>query len=203
MTVNSLSASISVISNSIQLLVQDLDAACDPALTAMSKVGHPLHSSFPLLMLSYYIFTFNHSLLVSLPLDAMAECRACRWPKSLRDVSHHAHQTERPHHQREPGLHTKILHPVLHQVHQVSYFPLHCSSTCVTKTWYSHWQDNWFRDFRRNCQCSEMKTELIFFLVFFFSLSSFIPKFINHLFRCKPISMVGAEQVNILTLLFN
>lgn len=28
----------SVISNSIQLLVQDLDAACDPALTAMSKV---------------------------------------------------------------------------------------------------------------------------------------------------------------------
>ncbi len=25
--------------------------------------------------------------------------------------------------------------------------------------------------------------------------SSFIPKFINHLFRCKPISMVGAEQV--------
>lgn len=31
---------LSVISNSIQLLVQDLDAACDPALTAMSKVTH-------------------------------------------------------------------------------------------------------------------------------------------------------------------
>lgn len=30
--------SSSVISNSIQLLVQDLDAACDPAMTAMSKV---------------------------------------------------------------------------------------------------------------------------------------------------------------------
>lgn len=29
----------SVISNSIQLLVQDLDAACDPALSAMSKVN--------------------------------------------------------------------------------------------------------------------------------------------------------------------
>ena len=28
-----------MISNSIQLLVQDLDAACDPALTAMSKVA--------------------------------------------------------------------------------------------------------------------------------------------------------------------
>lgn len=27
------------------------------------------------------------------------------------------------------------------------------------------------------------------------SLSSFIPKFINYIFRCKPISMVGAEQV--------
>lgn len=26
-------------------------------------------------------------------------------------------------------------------------------------------------------------------------LSSFIPKFINYIFRCKPISMVGAEQV--------
>lgn len=34
--------SLSVISNSIQLLVQDLDAACDPALTAMSKVGTKL-----------------------------------------------------------------------------------------------------------------------------------------------------------------
>ncbi|PKU31750.1 vacuolar protein sorting-associated protein hypothetical protein [Limosa lapponica baueri] len=33
-----------VISNSIQLLVQDLDAACDPALTAMSKVGDGLVS---------------------------------------------------------------------------------------------------------------------------------------------------------------
>lgn len=29
-----------------------------------------------------------------------------------------------------------------------------------------------------------------------FFFSSFIPKFINHLFRCKPISMVGAEQVS-------
>ncbi len=36
----SLSCFLSVISNSIQLLVQDLDAACDPALTAMSKVGN-------------------------------------------------------------------------------------------------------------------------------------------------------------------
>lgn len=35
-----LSSFLSVISNSIQLLVQDLDAACDPALSAMSKVGH-------------------------------------------------------------------------------------------------------------------------------------------------------------------
>lgn len=32
-----------VISNSIQLLVQDLDAACDPALTAMSKVMYILY----------------------------------------------------------------------------------------------------------------------------------------------------------------
>lgn len=36
----------SVISNSIQLLVQDLDAACDPALTAMSKVGYQDTASF-------------------------------------------------------------------------------------------------------------------------------------------------------------
>lgn len=34
--------------------------------------------------------------------------------------------------------------------------------------------------------------------VFYFFLSSFIPKFINHLFRCKPISMVGAEQVRLI-----
>ena len=30
----------SVISNCIQLFVQDLEYACDPALTAMSKVRH-------------------------------------------------------------------------------------------------------------------------------------------------------------------
>lgn len=44
----------SVISNSIQLLVQDLDAACDPALTAMSKVGqsHILtHSAYIVYMI--------------------------------------------------------------------------------------------------------------------------------------------------------
>lgn len=44
-------SSRSVISNSIQLLVQDLDAACDPALTAMSKVSRrqpPLDHERPL-----------------------------------------------------------------------------------------------------------------------------------------------------------
>lgn len=37
-----------MISNSIQLLVQDLDAACDPALTAMSKVGVDFQEDFHL-----------------------------------------------------------------------------------------------------------------------------------------------------------
>lgn len=32
-------------------------------------------------------------------------------------------------------------------------------------------------------------------IILYLSCSSFIPKFINHLFKCKPISMVGAEQV--------
>lgn len=32
-------------------------------------------------------------------------------------------------------------------------------------------------------------------VILYLSCSSFIPKFINHLFKCKPISMVGAEQV--------
>ena len=30
---------------------------------------------------------------------------------------------------------------------------------------------------------------------FVFVFSSFIPKFINHLYRCKPINMIGAEQL--------
>lgn len=28
-----------------------------------------------------------------------------------------------------------------------------------------------------------------------FLCSSFIPKFINHLYRCKPLNMIGAEQL--------
>lgn len=35
----------SVIANCIQLLVQDLESACDPALQAMSKVGLSFPSS--------------------------------------------------------------------------------------------------------------------------------------------------------------
>uniref|UniRef100_A0A671XU47 Vacuolar protein sorting-associated protein 53 homolog n=1 Tax=Sparus aurata TaxID=8175 RepID=A0A671XU47_SPAAU len=96
-----------VISNSIQLLVQDLDAACDPALTAMSKCGAP----------------------------------------------------KRAYYQRKSGVHAQILHTILHQVHKVH------------------------------------ENTHIIFLSIICDESSFIPKFINHLFRCKPISMVGAEQL--------
>ncbi|KAG7251957.1 hypothetical protein CRUP_026547, partial [Coryphaenoides rupestris] len=87
--------------NSIQLLVQDLDAACDPALTAMSK--------------SPYVT----SVIVG--------------QRSSRNV------------------------PVV--------------------------RDNW------------PPAQILHGSSASSSPNSFIPKFINHLFRCKPISMVGAEQV--------
>ena len=32
--------------------------------------------------------------------------------------------------------------------------------------------------------------------MFCYFLSSFIPRFISNLYKCKPISTVGAEQVN-------
>ncbi|XP_073171676.1 vacuolar protein sorting-associated protein 53 homolog isoform X2 [Lepidochelys kempii] len=100
-----------VISNSIQLLVQDLDAACDPALTAMSKM---------------------------------------QW----QNVEHVGDQS--------PYVTSVILHikqnvPIIHD------------NLASTRKYFTQF-------------CIKFA-------------NSFIPKFINHLFKCKPISMVGAEQL--------
>lgn len=100
-----------VISNSIQLLVQDLDAACDPALTAMSKM--PWQSVEHVGDQSPYVTSIIMHIKQNVPIirDNLASSR--------------------------------------------KYF----TKFCITFT------------------------------------NSFIPKFINYLFRCKPISMVGAEQL--------
>ncbi|XP_054479141.1 vacuolar protein sorting-associated protein 53 homolog isoform X2 [Anoplopoma fimbria] len=100
-----------VISNSIQLLVQDLDAACDPALTAMSKMP---------------------------------------W----QSVEHVGDQS--------PYVTSIIMH-IKQNVPNI-----------------------------RDNLASTRKYFTQFCIKF---TNSFIPKFINHLFRCKPISMVGAEQL--------
>ncbi|KAK3560986.1 hypothetical protein QTP86_023178 [Hemibagrus guttatus] len=101
----------SVISNSIQLLVQDLDAACDPALTAMSKMP---------------------------------------W----QSVEHVGDQS--------PYVTSVIMH-IKQNV------PIIRDNLAATRKYFTQ------------------------FCIKF--INSFIPKFINHLFRCKPISMVGAEQL--------
>uniref|UniRef100_A0A8C0FYI3 VPS53 subunit of GARP complex n=1 Tax=Bubo bubo TaxID=30461 RepID=A0A8C0FYI3_BUBBB len=100
-----------VISNSIQLLVQDLDAACDPALTAMSKM---------------------------------------QW----QNVEHVGDQS--------PYVTSVILH-IKQNV------PIIRDNLASTRKYFTQF-------------CIKFA-------------NSFIPKFINHLFKCKPISMVGAEQV--------
>ncbi|XP_034025269.1 LOW QUALITY PROTEIN: vacuolar protein sorting-associated protein 53 homolog [Thalassophryne amazonica] len=100
-----------VISNSIQLLVQDLDAACDPALTAMSKMP---------------------------------------W----QNVEHVGDQS--------PYVTSIIMH-IKQNV------PIIRDSLASTRKYFTQF-------------CIKFT-------------NSFIPKFINHLFRCKPISMVGAEQL--------
>ncbi|XP_037321284.1 vacuolar protein sorting-associated protein 53 homolog isoform X1 [Pungitius pungitius] len=100
-----------VISNSIQLLVQDLDAACDPALTAMSKMP---------------------------------------W----QSVEHVGDQS--------PYVTSIIMH-IKQNVPNI-----------------------------RDNLASTRKYFTQFCIKF---TNSFIPKFINHLFRCKPVSMVGAEQL--------
>ncbi|KAK6473353.1 vacuolar protein sorting-associated protein 53-like protein isoform X1 [Huso huso] len=102
-----------VISNSIQLLVQDLDAACDPALTAMSKMP---------------------------------------W----QNVEHVGDQS--------PYVTSIIMH-IKHNV------PVIRDNLASTRKYFTQ------------------------FVIKF--ANSFIPKFINHLFRCKPISMVGAEQAGV------
>ncbi|XP_005987501.1 vacuolar protein sorting-associated protein 53 homolog [Latimeria chalumnae] len=100
-----------VISNSIQLLVQDLDAACDPALTAMSKM---------------------------------------QW----QNVEHVGDQS--------PYVTSIILH-IKQNV------PIIRDNLASTRKYFTQF-------------CIKFA-------------NSFIPKFINHLFKCKPISMVGAEQL--------
>ncbi|KAM4699601.1 vacuolar protein sorting-associated protein 53 homolog [Discoglossus pictus] len=100
-----------VISNSIQLLVQDLDSACDPALTAMSKMP---------------------------------------W----QNVEHVGDQS--------PYVTSIILH-VKQNV------PIVRDNLASTRKYFTQF-------------CIKFA-------------NSFIPKFINHLFKCKPISMVGAEQL--------
>ncbi|KAG2459520.1 VPS53 protein, partial [Polypterus senegalus] len=100
-----------VISNSIQLLVQDLDAACDPALTAMSKMP---------------------------------------W----QSVEHVGDQS--------PYVTSIIMH-IKQNV------PIIRDNLASTRKYFTQF-------------CIKFA-------------NSFIPKFINHLFRCKPISMVGAEQL--------
>uniref|UniRef100_A0A7P0T8A5 VPS53 subunit of GARP complex n=1 Tax=Homo sapiens TaxID=9606 RepID=A0A7P0T8A5_HUMAN len=100
-----------VISSSIQLLVQDLDAACDPALTAMSKM---------------------------------------QW----QNVEHVGDQS--------PYVTSVILH-IKQNV------PIIRDNLASTRKYFTQ------------------------FCVKF--ANSFIPKFITHLFKCKPISMVGAEQL--------
>uniref|UniRef100_A0A096LS58 Vacuolar protein sorting-associated protein 53 homolog n=1 Tax=Poecilia formosa TaxID=48698 RepID=A0A096LS58_POEFO len=99
-----------VISNSIQLLVQDLDAACDPALSAMSKMP---------------------------------------W----QSVEHVGDQS--------PYVTSIIMH-IKQNV------PIIRDNLASTRKYFTQF-------------CIKFT-------------NSFIPKFINHLFRCKPISMVGAEQ---------
>uniref|UniRef100_A0A8C5LV40 VPS53 subunit of GARP complex n=1 Tax=Leptobrachium leishanense TaxID=445787 RepID=A0A8C5LV40_9ANUR len=102
-----------VISNSIQLLVQDLDSACDPALTAMSKM---------------------------------------QW----QNVEHVGDQS--------PYVTSIILH-IKQNV------PIIRDNLSSTRKYFTQF-------------CIKFA-------------NSFIPKFINHLFKCKPTSMVGAEQVRI------
>uniref|UniRef100_A0A8C9H1G2 Vacuolar protein sorting-associated protein 53 homolog n=1 Tax=Piliocolobus tephrosceles TaxID=591936 RepID=A0A8C9H1G2_9PRIM len=101
----------SVISSSIQLLVQDLDAACDPALTAMSKM---------------------------------------QW----QNVEHVGDQS--------PYVTSVILH-IKQNV------PIIRDNLASTRKYFTQF-------------CIKFA-------------NSFIPKFITHLFKCKPISMVGAEQL--------
>ncbi|XP_077021556.1 vacuolar protein sorting-associated protein 53 homolog [Tamandua tetradactyla] len=100
-----------VISSSIQLLVQDLDAACDPALTAMSKMP---------------------------------------W----QNVEHVGDQS--------PYVTSVILH-IKQNV------PIIRDNLASTRKYFTQF-------------CIKFA-------------NSFIPKFITHLFKCKPISMVGAEQL--------
>ncbi|KAM9209805.1 vacuolar protein sorting-associated protein 53 homolog [Dugong dugon] len=100
-----------VISSSIQLLVQDLDAACDPALTAMSKM---------------------------------------QW----QNVEHVGDQS--------PYVTSVILH-IKQNV------PIIRDNLASTRKYFTQF-------------CIKFA-------------NSFIPKFITHLFKCKPVSMVGAEQL--------
>ncbi|KAM8903980.1 vacuolar protein sorting-associated protein 53 homolog isoform 2-T2 [Spinachia spinachia] len=130
-----------VISNSIQLLVQDLDAACDPALTAMSKM--PWQSVEHVGDQSPYVTSIIMHIKQNVPniRDNLASTR--------------------------------------------KYF----TQFCIKFTKYSR------HTFPCTLSICPQATVFPKLIPHFLLSSSFIPKFINHLFRCKPVSMVGAEQL--------
>jgi len=41
----------------------------------------------------------------------------------------------------------------------------------------------------------KVQLDFSFKIRIYYNSSSFIPRFINHIYRCKPINMIGAEQL--------
>ena len=134
-----------IIAQSIQILIQDLENACEPALTAMTRVS------------ADHLDRFSRT---SIVLVIVANHRNGRRSITLCYLDHQPSENDCTDHQKSSRIIPKILHTVLHHLRQVR------SVNGV----FAH---------RIAADVS----------------SSFIPKFINHLYRCKPINMIGAEQL--------
>lgn len=96
-----------VISNCIQLLVQDLENACEPALTAMSKVSFVLTSTVNLSVIVLRFMT-----------DPVAERGHGGRPKSLHHGHHDPHQDHSTRNTRQIISLAQILHSVLYKIRQ-------------------------------------------------------------------------------------
>lgn len=95
--------SFRVISNCIQILVQDLENACEPALTAMSKV-----------IRHYKTITINIKMFWIT--DTMAKCGYSRWSKSLHNSNNRSPKKHSPNNQGQLGTFAQVFHSVLRKI---------------------------------------------------------------------------------------
>ena len=175
----------SLISSCTQLLVQDTENAWTVALLAMVKVRYTQHT---------HAHTRAHTRTHP---DALADTGGSGRPECLclnNSSSRAQHYTA---HTRQPHSGSEVLRKLLPQTGQVRVY-VHVYH--MTQSY--HMIHKYFRNFltlQRVCKVCRYRPylECEFVNCLLFVSSVVIPLFITHLYKCKPISTIAAEQVRV------